>query len=50
MKPKVIKDPQGVVLIIGPFNYPLVSWFLSEFGDGIGLLTIMGLSNDFSGA
>lgn len=22
---KVLKDPQGVTLIIGPFNYPLVS-------------------------
>ena len=25
LSPKVVKDPQGVVLIIGPFNYPLVS-------------------------
>ena len=25
---KVIKDPQGVALIIGPFNYPLVSLFI----------------------
>lgn len=26
MRGKVIKDPQGVVLIIGPFNYPLVRY------------------------
>ena len=32
LKGKVLKDPQGVALIIGPFNYPIVCVPLRLYG------------------
>lgn len=37
---KILKDPQGVALIIGPFNYPLVSYVRHPSCCGFPLLII----------